>query len=200
MPDVSGMVRSGIRFHRKNRPTSTESDADRPAGPIWIDDPATLEHIDLSSGDQPPRRAADGLHVFPPVLRMRCLSDLRRADRCAARSIPKHLQHGRFEMRLPVLSTFPSALVRAVADLVPRLRPLPPPLEGPAAGDAALRFLRRGHDVVSKSVRSASIGTAVDGSRRIDPAAAMPLSIACSTLPPRHQSPATTMPPSPTVR
>ena len=165
------------------------SNSDLTAGSIGVHWSPVLDDLDPSGGGKTPGGSAGGLEQVRPLLRGCSAGDLGWADRVIAGSRLQKLGDDRLQRTIGVANPRTPTGLRAVADGIPVSGPLLPPGEGSAAGHAGSTGKWGGHQAKPKRVSAASSATAAVGSRRMAPAAAMPLSIACSTRPPRHQSP-----------
>ena len=111
------------------------SEPDRTLRCRRIDDPSALEHLDLATHHEAPRRGPRPLHERPPFIGHHA-SGLARADRrTASAGLEKGADLG-FEPPVEVTGALPTTAIGAVSDVLPVAGPFPTPLDTTTAGIA----------------------------------------------------------------
>ena len=111
------------------------SEPDRTLRRRRIDDPPTLEHLDLATHREAPRRGPRPFHKRPPIIRHHA-GGLARADRRpASTGLEKGADLG-FEPPVEIAGAIPTTPIGAVPDVVPVTGPLATPLDTTTAGIA----------------------------------------------------------------
>lgn len=115
-----------------------ESKPDGTTGRRWIDRMAALKYLELASGNQPPRRRANRLHLFPPRNFSCCSRHFGGTHRRVASPCSEHIQNSLFERRLGIRRPASPAALGAVANLVPVTLPFLAPGNGSPTDSAQL--------------------------------------------------------------
>ena len=134
------------------RRSAGATDPDRTLRRGRIDDPPTLEHLDLAAHHEAPRRGPRPIHERTPIIGDHA-SRLARADRRTARaSLEKGADLG-FEPPIEIAGALPTTAIGAVSDVLPVAGPFATPLDTTTAGIA---------ETVGHASHGATLGTEAD--------------------------------------
>jgi hypothetical protein len=132
--DITSTLNPDVTPETRRR-SAGATDPDRTLRRGRIDDPPALEHLDLATHHEAPRRGPRPLHERPPVIGHQA-SGLARADRRpASTGIEKGADPG-FEPPIEIAGALPTTAIGAVPDVLPVAGPFPTPLDTTTAGIA----------------------------------------------------------------